>query len=150
MVAYELHPVNLQVINYRDREGGGWRRSALRPVQITIRDQCTPRDCSCYGWFEIYKTNQNSSWKKIPICFYFWYSLNSILANVYDIVYSTNLVMHIQSTTTAAARKLHKKPSAWMATYILSLSKLNKWNQLQTNAPKLKPSNLPVLIEMVG
>ena len=49
MVAYELHPVNLQVINYRDREGGGWRRSALRPVQITIRDQCTPRDCRQHG-----------------------------------------------------------------------------------------------------
>ena len=46
MVAYELHLVNLQVINYRDREGGGWRRSPLRPVQITIRDQYTPRDFS--------------------------------------------------------------------------------------------------------
>ena len=54
MVAYELHPVNLQVINYRDREGGGWRRSALRPVQITIRDQCTPRDCIRNGRRELY------------------------------------------------------------------------------------------------
>lgn len=46
MVAYEIHPLNLQVISYRDREEGGWRRSALKPVQITIRDQCTPRDCT--------------------------------------------------------------------------------------------------------
>ena len=45
MIAYEIHPLNLQVISYRDREEGGWRRSALRPVQITIGDQCTPRDC---------------------------------------------------------------------------------------------------------
>ena len=67
---------------------------------------------SFYGRFEIYRTNQNSSWKKIHICFYFWYSLNSILANVYAIVCPSDLVLHVQSTTTAAAGKLLNKRSA--------------------------------------